>query len=98
MIISRAEIESAASAYRVNVRRKEKPSAARAIRATDTFEPTSETSSLAGLRAAVLAEPFYRTDLVEDLRRRIEGGKYYVPAEQIVEKMLGRLMAEAVPV
>jgi anti-sigma28 factor (negative regulator of flagellin synthesis) len=44
---------------------------------------------------AATSEPFYRPQLVDDLQRRISEGKYYVPSEDIVDKMLGRLMVEA---
>jgi anti-sigma28 factor (negative regulator of flagellin synthesis) len=39
----------------------------------------------------------YREALVKDLQQRIAQGKYYVPSEQIVEKLLGRLVLEALP-
>jgi len=45
-----------------------------------------------------MAEPFYRTSLVNDLQHRISEGKYYVPTDQIVEKMIGRMVVEALPV
>jgi len=47
------------------------------------------------LVAAATAEPFYRADLVEDLRHRIAEGRYFVPTEEIVEKLLGRLIVNA---
>jgi anti-sigma28 factor (negative regulator of flagellin synthesis) len=89
MIISRAEINSAISAYR-QVKRKNNVSTV----AYDTFEASNVASSLLELVQAVTAEPFYRPELVEDLRRRIAEGRYFVPAEEIVEKLLGRLIAE----
>lgn len=96
MNISRAEIESAVSAYRTS--RKRKAQAAQSVSYdTEPVEYVSSTEALtfAELAASVTAEPMYREALVKDLQRRISEGKYYVPAEQIVEKLLGRLVLEA---
>lgn len=98
MNISRAEIESAVSAYRTS--RKRKAQAAQSVsHDTNPVEYTSSTEavSFAEMSASVTAEPMYREALVNDLQRRIAEGKYYVPAEQIVEKLLGRLVLEALP-
>jgi anti-sigma28 factor (negative regulator of flagellin synthesis) len=100
MIISRAEIESAVSAYRTS--RKKKAQAAQSV-SFDTgplevdYVSSSEASSFAEMAASVTAEPMYREALVKDLQQRIAQGKYYVPSEQIVEKLLGRLVLEALP-
>ena len=100
MIISRAEIESAVSAYRVA--RKKKSQSAQSV-SFDTAPPdveyvgSAEASSMAEMAASVTAEPMYREALVNDLQRRVAEGKYYVPSEQIVEKLLGRLVLEALP-
>ncbi len=100
MIISRAEIESAVSAYRTS--RKRKAQAAQSV-SFDTapldvdYVSSSEASSFAEMAASVTAEPMYREALVKDLQQRIAQGKYYVPSEQIVEKLLGRLVLEALP-
>ncbi len=100
MIISRAEIESAVFAYRTS--RKRKVQATQSV-SYDTHPPdvdyvsSAEASSFAEMAAGVAADPMYRDALVNDLRRRIAEGKYYMPAEQIVEKLLGRLVLEALP-
>ena len=100
MIISRAEIESAVSAYRTS--RKKKAGAAQSV-SFDTapldvdYVSSTEASSFAEMAASVVAEPMYREALVKDLQQRISQGKYYVPSEQIVEKLLGRLVLEALP-
>ena len=100
MIISRAEIESAVSAYRTS--RKKKAQAAQSV-SFDTapldveYVSSSEATSFAEMAASVAAEPMYREALVKDLQQRIAQGKYYVPSEQIVEKLLGRLVLEALP-
>ena len=101
MIISRAEIESAVSAYRT-LRKKKAQSAGSVSYDTDTISDvdyvgSSEAASFAEMAAAVTAEPMYREALVKDLQQRIAQGKYYVPSEQIVEKLLGRLVLEALP-
>jgi anti-sigma28 factor (negative regulator of flagellin synthesis) len=92
MIISRAEIASALSAYKTV---KRKSSVPLAFDTADSFERSEAASALSTLLAGTIAEPFYRPDLVDGLRRQISEGRYYVPTEQIVEKLLGRLMVEA---
>ena len=100
MIISRAEIESAVSAYRTS--RKKKAGSAQSV-SFDTapldvdYVSSSEASSFAEMAANVTAEPMYREALVKDLQQRVAQGKYYVPSEQIVERLLGRLVLEALP-
>lgn len=90
MIISRAEIASAVSAYKA-VRRKSAPSS---VTSKDSYERSEAAASLGADLSTAIAEPFYRPDLVEQLRRQVSDGRYFVPAEQIVEKMLGRLIVE----
>ncbi len=100
MIISRAEIESAVSLYRTS--RKKKAQSAQSV-SFDTdpldveYTSSTEATSFAEMAASVTAEPMYREALVKDLQQRISQGKYYVPSEQIVEKLLGRLVLEALP-
>jgi len=96
MIISRAEIESAVSANRAEAKKKRLRVDSVAYDTIDSYEGTEATLGLAGMAAEVAASPFYRTSLVEDLERRISEGRYYVPADQIVEKLIGRLAAEAI--
>lgn len=97
MIISRAEIESIISAYRTsNVKRKPRVTAGTAVGPTsDVLELTGEQLNVADLHQAFESQPYYREAVVADLRRRIAEGRYYVPTEQIVEKILGRLIADA---
>lgn len=92
MIISRAEINSVISAYRA-VKRKSTLTTV-SVDTADSFERSEAASSFGGL-VQTASEPFYRPDLVEELHRRISEGRYYVPAEEIVDKMLGRLIVEA---
>jgi anti-sigma28 factor (negative regulator of flagellin synthesis) len=93
MIISRAEINSAISAYRSAKRKRSVSTVAHDT--ADRFEASEAASSLSDLMQAVVSEPLYRADLVEDLRRRISEGRYFVPADEIVDKLLGRLIVEA---
>jgi len=97
MIISRAEIESIISAYRTSaVKRKGRVTAgAAAGPASDVLELSGETINVSDLRESFASAPYYREAVVADLRRRIAEGRYYVPTEQIVEKILGRLIADA---
>jgi anti-sigma28 factor (negative regulator of flagellin synthesis) len=92
MIISRAEIASAVSAYKT-VKRKSSAGSVSSGSA-DSFEKSEAAASLSSLLTSATAQPFYRPDLVDDLRREISEGRYFVPTEQIVEKLLGRLIVE----
>lgn len=97
MIISRAEIASAVSAYRT-VKRKSSTSTV-TVEKADTWEQSDAAASLLDIVQAVInGEPFYRADLVDDLRHRIAEGRYFVPADEIVDKLLGRLIVEAAAV
>ncbi len=93
MIISRAEIASAIAAYRT-VKRKSSVAPA-AVETADSFDPSEEAASLGELLSAAISEPFYRPALVERLRRQLSEGRYYVSTDEIVEKLLGRLIVAA---
>jgi anti-sigma28 factor (negative regulator of flagellin synthesis) len=97
MIISRAEIESIVSAYRTAVvKRKGRATAGSGVTSSsDVLELSGETLNVGDLREAFASQPYYREAAVADLRQRIAEGKYYVPTDQIVEKILGRLIADA---
>jgi anti-sigma28 factor (negative regulator of flagellin synthesis) len=97
MIISRAEIESAVSAYRTSRKRRAQAAQSVSFDTNDAYVSSTEGATMADLAASVASEPLYRDALVRDLARRIAEGKYYVPSEQIVEKLLGRLVLEALP-
>jgi len=99
MIITRAEIESAVAVYRASLRRVQRSGVAQAsdvevVVASDSFLPSDEAAMLTALREQVIAQPYYRQKLVNELKRRIEEGSYWVPAEEIVERMLRRLVVE----
>ncbi len=91
MIISRAEIQSAISAYKTV---KSKPTIASVAHDSDRFDRSETAASLTALSHDLAAEPFYRPDRVADLQRRISEGRYFVPSEDIVDKLLGRLFVE----
>lgn len=96
MIISRTEIDRAVSAMRAA--RKRRPMVeAMSFDSIDSFERSEAAASMAELASEVAQQPLYRDALVSDLGRRIAEGKYFVPTEEIVEKLLGRLMLEAMP-
>jgi anti-sigma28 factor (negative regulator of flagellin synthesis) len=99
MYINRAEIDAAVSAYRTLRKRKSQAASSVTFDSTETelYVGSGEAASLADLKAIVAGEPLYREALVNELRRRVSEGRYYVPAEQIVEKLLGRLVLEAMP-
>ncbi len=93
MMISGAEIASALSAYKTV---KRKPAAGAApLDPTDSFEPTDAASSMGALRSAATSEPFYRPALVDHLRHQISEGRYFVPTDQIVERLFGQLLMAA---
>jgi anti-sigma28 factor (negative regulator of flagellin synthesis) len=95
MIISRAEIASAVSAYKTVKRKSSVASVAiDTIDTSDSFERSAAAASLASVLTASTSEPFYRNDLVEHLRRQISENRYFVPSQEIVEKLLGRLIVE----
>lgn len=98
MIISRAEIESAVAVYRASLRRVQRTGVAQPadveVVASDSFSPSDEAAMLTALREQVIAQPYLRQRLVNELKRRIEEGNYWVPAEEIVERMLRRLVVE----
>ena len=97
MIISRAEVESAVSAYRTTRKRRAQAADSVSHDTGDAYVSSMEAATFAELAASVTGEPMYREALVNDLQRRVAEGKYFVPSEHIVEKMLGRLMLEALP-
>ena len=87
MIISRTEVSLAISASRPA--RKRTP-----LAPADSYV-AGDGLWLAAFAADVAQSPFFREGLVNELGRRISQGKYFVPSEDIVEKILGRLFAEA---
>ena len=90
MIISRTEIANAASAYKAwepNVI----PFRSRRGR---ILKPHAITWA----RSAYDALPHLRDTLVLDLRGRIVSGRYFVPADLIVDKLLGRLLIDRIAV
>ncbi len=97
MIISRAEIESAVSSYRTARKRRVPAAPSVSFDTNDAYVSSAEATTMADLASNVTAEPLYRDALVQDLQRRVAEGKYYVPAEQVVEKLLGRLLLDALP-
>jgi len=87
MIISRTEISSAISANR--------PARKRSLAVPSDLYVPGEGFSLAAFAADVAQTPFFREELVNELGRRISQGKYFVSSDEIVDKILGRLFAEA---
>ena len=93
MRISQAEIDSVISVYRTRA-----VAATRgAVDASDAFSISKDALLMSRVRASYERLPDVREDRVRELRRRISEGKYYVPTDLIVEKILGRLVSEAVP-
>jgi len=60
----------------------------------DAAEISYDGAALLAIRKAYDRLPDVREERVRELRRRVREGKYYIPTEQIVEKILGRLTAD----
>ncbi|MDQ6930823.1 MAG: hypothetical protein M3126_09190 [Candidatus Eremiobacteraeota bacterium] len=72
---------------------------ANAARAYRTWEPSTITAEPpAWVRHLYETLPHQRAILVLGLRGQIVAGHYFVPAPQIVEKMLGRLLIDRIAV
>lgn len=84
MIISRAEIANASSAYKTWEPRAFPPDR----------NAVSKPEMLSWARRAYETLPYQREALVRGLRAQILGGGYFVPAALIVEKMLGRFLID----
>ena len=87
MIISRDEIANAVAAY--------KPWEPKVIPFPDRsrMRPT-----ISWARSAYEMLPHLRDTLVLDLRGRIVAGRYFVPADQIVDRLLARLLIDRIAV
>jgi Anti-sigma-28 factor, FlgM len=99
MMISRTEIESVLAAFRA-ARMRETPYAPSLSYDTEPVsggETSTAAAAYAKLAAIVTAEPLYREERVTDLQQLIADGSYHVPGEQIVDKLLGRLVTDALP-
>ncbi len=97
MIISRAEIESAVSAYRLARKKRKRVAPSVSFDTYDLYLRSARSVRRANAAASGASNALYRDALVRDLQRRIATGKYHVPAEQIVDKLLVRLGIEAQP-
>ena len=93
MIFSRAEIRSAISAYTAG--RRKSGDASVQFDTADSLDRSEASAALVGIAHATSTEPFYRSDLVAALGRRISEGRYFIPADEIVDALLGRLLVES---
>ncbi len=90
MIISRTEIANAVAAYKT----WEPQQLAFPSQRGQILNP----HSVSWARTVYDRLPPLRDMLVRDLRGRIVAGRYFVPADQIVEKLLGRLVIDHIAV
>lgn len=88
MIISRTEIANAVRAY-TPWEPKVIPFPSKACR-------RHHAHTILRARTAYDGLPHLRDTLVLDLQGRIVAGRYYVPANLIVEKLLGRLLIDRI--
>ena len=93
MRISQAEIDSVISVYRTRAVAATRGT----VDASDAFSISKDALLMSKVRASYERLPDVREDRVRELRRRISEGRYYVPTDLIVEKILGRLLSESVP-
>ncbi|TAM90415.1 flagellar biosynthesis anti-sigma factor FlgM [bacterium] len=61
----------------------------------DAAEISLDGAALLAIRKAYDRLPDVREERVRELRRRVSEGKYYIPTEEIVEKILGRLTVDS---
>ncbi|HVA38758.1 MAG TPA: flagellar biosynthesis anti-sigma factor FlgM [Candidatus Dormibacteraeota bacterium] len=91
MKISATELQSVIAVYRAGGLARSGGSAA----VLDAAEISYSGAALSAIRLAYDRLPDVREERVRDLRRRVREGKYYVPTEEIVEKILGRLTVDS---
>jgi anti-sigma28 factor (negative regulator of flagellin synthesis) len=93
MKISRAEVRSAVAAYQAAQR---KPQSLDTLGFDSAQAPGSSAArlSLATVAHDAATEPLFRRTMVEALGRRISEGRYFVSSEEIVDRLLGRLIVE----
>jgi anti-sigma28 factor (negative regulator of flagellin synthesis) len=91
-MISRAELESVIAAQRLH--RKRKIVASGEVVSVDSYDSADFAVALGKLAESIVSEPYFRNGLVADLQRRISEGQYHVPADRIVERLIGMLRAQ----
>ncbi len=91
-MISRAELESVIAARRLKLKRK--ISSSGEVVSVDSYDSADFAATLGKLADSVSNEPYFRPSLVADLQRRIAEGRYHVPTERIVERLIGMLRAQ----
>ncbi len=93
MMISRAEIALALAAYRLRPAGVPAVPISASQRARNRWGAATVLELLGGV---ALGDPFYRHRRVADLRVRIAKGSYAVSSEDIVEKLIGRLLVDGI--
>lgn len=91
MKISATELQSVIAVYKTS-------GSARAQAGTstsDAAEISFDGAALLAIRRAYDRLPDVREERVRELRRRVREGRYYIPTQEIVEKILGRLTVDA---
>lgn len=78
--------------YKVN--NVKKTSKSQAPTATDTFVISQEAKDYQTARVAVKEAPDVRTDLVADIKSRMEAGTYNVSSSDFADKLLSKFMGE----
>lgn len=91
MRISATELQSVIAVYKTGGLARSRGGAA----VMDAAEISLDGAALLAIRKAYDRLPDVREDRVRELRRRVSEGKYYIPTEEIVEKILGRLTIDS---
>ncbi|TAM76055.1 flagellar biosynthesis anti-sigma factor FlgM [bacterium] len=91
MRISATELQSVIAVYKTGGLPRSQGGAT----VMDAAEISLDGAALLAIRKAYDRLPDVREDRVRELRRRVSEGKYYIPTEEIVEKILGRLTVDS---
>ncbi|MDE2573667.1 MAG: flagellar biosynthesis anti-sigma factor FlgM [bacterium] len=91
MRISATELQSVIAVYRTSGLGNVRGGAV----VMDAAEISFDGAALMAIRKAYDRLPDVREDRVRELRRRVREGKYFVPTDEIVEKILGRLAVDS---
>jgi len=96
MRISQTEIDSVIAVYRT--RAVAATRGASGLDPSDAVDISRDALLMGKVRSAYERLPDVREERVRELRRRIQEGKYYVPTDMLVEKLLGRLTSDVIAV
>lgn len=98
MMISRAQIDQILRVYRTSKAGRPGTGNLQGERAADATADALHISvspqDVAAVKDVLKTAPDVREDRVREVSRKLREGTYHVPAEEVAEKLLGRLMAD----